>query len=317
MNPISIIKNLYRNGIYSLKIKNWRIIFSQHFFILRFEKYLIKEFRNTYNLIIRKLRKKIIRGRRNYNIKKADVLLISYPKCGRTWLRLMIGKSIQLHFNLIENQSILELGKKISKNRKEIPNIVVFHNTYNIDFYLKRYENKKVIFLIRDPRDVLISNFYQRRFRKRSFTGTIQDFIHYDGLGSLNDLLEYYVNWGEYKKNIKEFLIIKYENLHKNAVKSLRKILKFINLSQIDTDTIEEAVRYSSFNNMRKIEGDRILDKKRLSPINSENHNTYKTRKGIIGDYKNHLDKNQITKINKIIKDRLEGYELYKDYVQD
>src|SRR5688572_7569791 len=32
----------------------------------------------------------------------ADVFLISYPKCGRTWLRVMLEKTLQLHFDCPE-----------------------------------------------------------------------------------------------------------------------------------------------------------------------------------------------------------------------
>jgi hypothetical protein len=34
-----------------------------------------------------------------YAHQKADVYLVSYPKCGRTWLRLMIGRAIAGHFS--------------------------------------------------------------------------------------------------------------------------------------------------------------------------------------------------------------------------
>ena len=42
--------------------------------------------------------------------RKSDVYLISYPKCGRTWLRVMIGKAVMLHFNLPDTEDNLLLN---------------------------------------------------------------------------------------------------------------------------------------------------------------------------------------------------------------
>ena len=49
-----------------------------------------------------------------YYDKHSDVYLISYPKCGRTWLRVMIAKAIAIHFQLQEtNLNLLDLRRLI------------------------------------------------------------------------------------------------------------------------------------------------------------------------------------------------------------
>jgi hypothetical protein len=58
--------------------------------------------------------------------KASDVFLISFPKCGRTWLRLMIGRALEKHFNLA-NADILGLHK-LEALHPDIPRILVSHD---------------------------------------------------------------------------------------------------------------------------------------------------------------------------------------------
>lgn len=41
---------------------------------------------------------------------KSEFVLISDPKCGRTWLRLMLGRIFQTHFGLTD-ANLLELDE--------------------------------------------------------------------------------------------------------------------------------------------------------------------------------------------------------------
>tara|TARA_Y100000294_G_scaffold155535_1_gene155858 strand:+ start:493 stop:831 length:339 start_codon:yes stop_codon:yes gene_type:complete len=55
--------------------------------------------------------------------RSAEVCLISFPKSGRTWLRLMIGRALQLHFGL-ETADILKVVP-LAAMHPLIPKIVV------------------------------------------------------------------------------------------------------------------------------------------------------------------------------------------------
>jgi Sulfotransferase domain len=46
-----------------------------------------------------------------------------------------------------------------------------------------RYRGTKVLYLIRDPRDVVVSCFFQATRRKKLFRGTLSEFIRSDNYG--------------------------------------------------------------------------------------------------------------------------------------
>ena len=94
----------------------------------------------------------------------ADLYIISFPKCGRTWLRLIIGKYIQECYGLkdVPKSEILELTP-LSRYKRKIPTIRVTHDDdphkkipKDIETNKKKYRRKKIIFMVRDPRDVIV-----------------------------------------------------------------------------------------------------------------------------------------------------------------
>ena len=77
-----------------------------------------------------------LRGREESQIlQKADCVIISYGKSGRTWLRVMLSRFYQLKYNLPEN-SLIGLDNLHTIN-PDIPWIFFTHDNY-LGFYRKR-----------------------------------------------------------------------------------------------------------------------------------------------------------------------------------
>ena len=62
------------------------------------------------------------RTRDKVGLARADVLMTSFPKCGRTWLRLMIGSALQQHFH-VQSQRLLMLEPLAALLHPAIPDI--------------------------------------------------------------------------------------------------------------------------------------------------------------------------------------------------
>jgi hypothetical protein len=250
----------------------------------------------------------------------ADYYLISFPKCGRTWIRLMIGKFFQEYYELknIPKDDILRLTP-LSKYNPKIPLIRLTHDDNphlktpeELKTTKNKYRNKKVIFLIRDPRDVIVSLYHHflKRTKRIEDNYEIKQFIRRKN-GGLESIITFYNIWYENRHIPKEFITIKYENFHRELYKEgqyveLIKTLSFIGFNNFDHELLSLITDYASFKNMRKMEKkDSFKDTKILKTSNKEDVESYKTRKGKIGGYQDYLEKEDINYIDKTIEEKL------------
>lgn len=269
-----------------------------------------------------KSKKRILRLRRKLSIKQwqaeksADVVLVSFPKCGRTWLRLMVGRAIQQHFGL-EEVNLLELEQWVERH-PAIPKILVTHD--DDPHYKKpaklveskaKYKNKKVIFLVRDPRDVVVSIYFQKKKREKTYDGELSDYLH-EPVGSFDTLLRFYNIWAENRHVPKAFLLVRYEDIYANPQNELRRVLDFLGLQAISDGVIAEAVSYAFFDNMRRMEEEDEFDSGKLRPKDRSDKESYKTRKGEVGGFAEYLNANQIEYLNRKINETLSDFYGYQ-----
>jgi hypothetical protein len=141
------------------------------------------------------------RARDKIGLAHADVLMTSFPKCGRTWLRLMIGSALQKHFH-VQSQRLLMLEPLAAMFHPAIPDIFVQHDGHpfrkradELEPSKAEFSGKKVILVVRDPRDVMVSAYFHKKNRKKQpYAGGISDYLR-DETGSLATFIGYYNHW--------------------------------------------------------------------------------------------------------------------------
>lgn len=247
--------------------------------------------------------------------RKVDAYLISYPKCGRTWLRLLMGCAIVEHFKLQDpdiKPKMIELTP-LADLRADIPKVAVSHEgapdkvrKAEMQSDKSMYATSDVILLVRDPRDTAISNHFHRireaalqrqHGNEKYYRGEVKDSIR-DEIGGIESILHYYDLWAINKNVPRRFLVVRYEDLRANTVAELKRVLEFVGLADITTETVARAVEYASFDNMRKMEMDDSLGSERLRAGDKNDPNTFKTRKGIVGDFVNHMSEADVEYVN-------------------
>ncbi|NEQ09159.1 MAG: sulfotransferase domain-containing protein [Moorea sp. SIO4E2] len=248
---------------------------------------------------------------------ESDFFLISFPKCGRTWLRLMLGRVFQMHFKL-KDANILELDK-LRELHPDIPKICVSHDDKpqwkkpdELVTSKAEYQDKRVIFLVRDPRDAIVSNYYQKTKRRQAYDGSLSEFIREEN-GSFATLILFYNIWAENREVPQDFLLVRYEDIHRDRQKELRRMLHFLGLPEIADDLIAKAGEYAIFENMRKMEVENKFNSPRMSAVDPGDINSYKTRRGKVGGFKDNLSTADIDYLNCIMKESLSvfyGYEV-------
>jgi hypothetical protein len=138
----------------------------------------------------------------------------------------------------------------------------------------RQLTTEKIVFLVRDPRDICISGAYHWRqspadFLDRMIQGDVARCGRWD---TYYNYAEGKFNWG----NGADFA--KYENLLSSPRLELHTMLDALDIYPIDLDRIDEAIKRQSFATRKAQIGN---DEKELRRNNM--------RKGIAGDWRNHF----------------------------
>jgi len=192
---------------------------------------------------------------RDLSVFPDDVFIVSYPKSGNTWTRFLIA-------NLVypgERASFANINRLIpdpealskrTLSRLPRPRYIKSHQYFD-----PRY--RKIIYVVRDPRDVAISQYHFHRKRKLLHDGDpVQNFVTRFVRGDTSP----YASWGENvaswlvtRSGSGNFLLLRYEDLLVNPKPQLAKAALFLGIDP-DEQQIEDIIRRSSADEMRKME---------------------------------------------------------------
>lgn len=193
---------------------------------------------------------------RNLEVFPDDTFLLSYPKSGNTWSRFLVANLIHsggpVDFSNI-NGIIphTEGSTKRYLNSLPRPRFLKSH-----EYFDPRYP--KVIFIVRDPRDVVLSEYYwDIKRRALNEDCRIEDFVERFVSGPLNHSFgtwgDNVASWFYTRRDSPEFLLVKYESLLADPVHEVTRIARFVNIPT-ERNRIEFAVQQSSADRMRELE---------------------------------------------------------------
>ncbi len=239
------------------------------------------------------------------------LIIVSYPKSGRTWLQKMLIEVVRLNLGIedqISDISNLSLHTSIPKilsthAGSSWEEIVLTDEDIKVNDW-KKYAHAKNIFLMRDPRDVLVSQYYHIIHRTGYRTFDKNYLISNKNVGLLK-IINFMNKWKAFsKENSDTILEVSYEEMKLNPNESLSKICTFWNIPISNESIIDQAVKNCSLDNMRKAESD--TSKSPWSHTSQKNNkNSFQSRKGIIGEYKDFFSSPEIKLINQMIHENL------------
>jgi hypothetical protein len=212
---------------------------------------------------------------------------VSFPKSGRTWIRyiltqLEIASLIRFHHDGFEFND----GAKPPLD-------------FNLPSRLARYSHiDKLVYLERDPRDVMVSLYSQVTGRFRDFfgyRGTISEFIR-DGYFGAENLMRFRELWSEITDR-HGFLVISYEECHDGMVESVHKVLDYYELAP-DRERIAKAVANATFQKMRVVEESGEF----RFPWLKLRNGSPKVRRGKVGGFRDTLCAEDIDYLNLVFR---------------
>lgn len=168
---------------------------------------------------------------------------VSYPKSGRTWVRYMLGRVDANH------------GVAFHHDGFEFNDGARPPHDFDLASRIERYRHvDRLIYLERDPRDVMVSLYHQVTGRFRSFfqyEGSLAEFIRDDYFGAAN-LQRFRTMWAAIAQEL-GFPIIRYEECHADARVVLERIAGYYGIDT-DDDALARAVEEARFENMEAVE---------------------------------------------------------------
>ena len=258
------------------------------------------------NRVRRKLQS-ALRGRRERRERApAEIVIVSFPKSGRTWLRVLVGKALCDRYRLPQEQLLDTLA--LTRSAGLAPAVFSHDGGSNTEGrHLERlvrdkseYADKRVLLLARDPRDVVTSCYFQATRRRDLFRGTISEFIR-DPRYGLRKILTWLEIWSESRDVPREFQVVSYEDLHADPRKALREVLGFLHVSDVGDALVNDAVEFSRFDNMKKLEQQRRFASSRMQPGRDGGREGRKVRRGKVGGYVDHLSREDVAYCNRLI----------------
>ena len=250
----------------------------------------------------------------------ADAVVVSFGKSGRTWLRVLLSRFYQVRYGLGE-RALIGFDNLHRMNRA-VPRILFTHDNYIKDYTGHRddksdFYGKRVVLLVRDPRDTAVSQFFQWKFRMRRAKKGLNDypphgaevsafeFVTHPG-GGLPKIIDFMNLWARESPRVRDLLVVRYEDLRADTGGELARVLRFLG-EEPTPEEIADCVAFASVENMRKMEEGRAFrfTGGRLTPGERGNPDSYKVRRAKVGGWRDYFDDGQVRAIEALIEERL------------
>jgi len=247
-----------------------------------------------------------------------EIIVLSFPKSGRTWLRSFLN---HYYFQLYP---LAFLDGKYSHYNKKIPDFNFTHYGYTDkmiqkspqSFSLKNGRNTKLLFLIRDPRDVFVSYYFQLTKRKDPAVLRIKNNIDWGNIEmkellyhsefGIKPIINFMNNWYvKLKDENIDFRLVSYEEMHLQTEKTFEDILTYIGEQEVNPNAISHALNESSFSKMKEKEKSNLYNQQELSPTNKNDNDSYKARKGKAKGYVEYIFEDDLIYCEKLISEVL------------
>jgi len=218
-----------------------------------------------------------------FGLKPAEkIVLVSFPKSGRTWLRVMLDAA-KVHIDYTHDFS----GYVGQRHYAEME-----HDKSG-------YKDRRIVLLVRDPRDVVVSGYFHASKRIGNFSGPISEFVRNPRLG-IEKIIIFNSDWLASAGIPKDFRLVQYEDMHTRLREVLAEVIRFADPKRRLPD-LDKIMELGRFENMQEMENSGELADKYghiLKPGDPTDVESFKCRKGKVGGYADYLSEDDIEYCN-------------------
>jgi len=248
-----------------------------------------------------------------------DIFVVSYFRSGSTWSRFLLGNFIHQHepvvFTNMERllPSIYSLPDRILRT---LPRVIKSHECFD-----PRYP--RVIYLVRDPRDVAVSfYFYNLKVRVIPDGYLMDEFVtrfvaanvvpYADRVGCWQD---HVLSWIRLREGKPGFRVVRYEDLLADPAKELTKLAPMLGIDPTPA-RVQRAVQLSSAGHMQSLEKQQS---KQWETTKDTRQDIPFVREGKSGGWRNKLSEGAVRTIEQAWGATMKelGYDLATDAFPD
>jgi hypothetical protein len=187
---------------------------------------------------------------RHRGLRFEDVFLASYPRSGSTWLQFLL-------FELLTEQSpeFVEVNESVPYvgSHPGAPSLLPNGGRLIKTHEPPRSAYLKTVYLVRDARDVLLSE-YRYQTMRHLYTGDFDQFLR----DFLEGEIHTFGSWAAHvdawlnaaKDEDKKVFVLRYRDLRHHTHKCLKGILNFLEV-EVDDPEIQKAIENNSLNQMK------------------------------------------------------------------
>jgi hypothetical protein len=191
-----------------------------------------------------------------------DVVIVTFPRSGTNWTSFLVANALVhgreesptladfrrvlpgLNGEYFEGRGWAGWRLRVSYRKLPSPRIFSVHAPYDPSF-------PKVVYVVRDPRDVLVSNFHFQRLVGRDRGAAINEYV----MGTVSGADQWPCPWDAHVRDWAlsghpNVIVISYEELHEDPARALARILDFAGVDRPQA-AVEAAVQAASFERMR------------------------------------------------------------------
>ena len=225
-----------------------------------------------------------------------DTFIVSYPRSGNTWTRFLVANLLHpgepATFLNIERW-VPDSEAQSSRYLKRIPRprVIKSHQYFDHRF-------KKVVYIVRDPRDVALSYYdFHRKYRQipdgYPLTKFVSDFVAGHLISAWGTWAENVGSWIYTRHGQPGFLLLRYEDMVANTERELGKIDIFLG-TNATPQILAETVHRSSAECLRNLE--RVQADQWVSTKNKRSDIPF-VRTALVGEFRTKLPENAVAEI--------------------
>lgn len=277
--------------------------------------------------------KEIVEEALDFQPKDTDILISTFPKCGTNWMKYIVytiitrGQKPLTSSEQLTYEAVPFVDISGVKAIEALPDPRPIH--YHLPFDLiPKNPKTKYIYIFRNPKDTVVSFYHftmQTDELHVSFDEYFESFMR--GLVAYGDYFDHVLSWYEHRHD-DNVLFLSYEQLHADTRGWIFKIAKFLGDSYYemlanDQNLADLVLKLISFDEMKKSlmkeapgkTGYELESKAIDSPFQTPGPR-YDVkylkyfRKGIVGDWKNHLSQEQNRRMQQRIQEKFGGTEI-------